>query len=218
VLDDFKLGWSDIDILCLTEKKIMQNQADELVFLRQKLLEKYPGNAYFRLFEGGFLTLDAFINNTPDLVVYWGTSGQRITDEYCFNSFSMIELVDSGKLLFGKDIRNLLKYPVNTDIIKDIIHQFESIRKYGIYSCGWMLDIARCLYTLKTGKIIAKTEAGKWALENNLVPDVDIMQKALIIRKEPLKYRSTEKEINWEPYIKRFADVLENELSKGKQV
>jgi len=80
VLDDFKLGWSDIDFICLTKKTITNEQANELVNLRQTLLAEYPGDKYFRLFEGGMLSLDAFINNVDDTVVYWGTSGQRITN------------------------------------------------------------------------------------------------------------------------------------------
>ena len=38
VLDDFKLGWSDIDILVLTESEITEEQASKLVNLR-----KYAG-------------------------------------------------------------------------------------------------------------------------------------------------------------------------------
>ena len=62
VLDDFRLGWSDIDILVLTQKRISPQQAKELVMLRQKLLENEPNNPYYRLFEGGMLTLSAFLS------------------------------------------------------------------------------------------------------------------------------------------------------------
>ncbi|MNC08612.1 hypothetical protein D3C75_562080 [compost metagenome] len=61
-LDDFKQGWSDIDILVLTKQEITQEQADLLVGLRQTMLERFPGNHYFRQFEGGIISLDAFIN------------------------------------------------------------------------------------------------------------------------------------------------------------
>ena len=44
-LDDFKLGWSDIDILVLTEREIAEQQAQMLVGLRQALLERYSGKA-----------------------------------------------------------------------------------------------------------------------------------------------------------------------------
>lgn len=60
VLNDFRLGWSDLDLLVLTEKQITEEQAQKLVGLRQALLEKEPGNPYDRSFEGGMLTLDAF--------------------------------------------------------------------------------------------------------------------------------------------------------------
>ena len=89
VLNDFRLGWSDIDILVLTDKQITEEQAQKLVGLRQALLEKEPGNPYYRSFEGGMLTLDAFLTGKADRVVYWGTSGERITDTYMFDSFGI---------------------------------------------------------------------------------------------------------------------------------
>ena len=86
-LDDFQFGWSDIDILVLTENQISPAQAERLVHLRQKLAAREPENPYYRLFEGGMLRFSAFFKDTPDTVVYWGTSGERITDRYVFDSF-----------------------------------------------------------------------------------------------------------------------------------
>jgi predicted nucleotidyltransferase len=77
VLDDFKFGWSDIDILCLTKKVISIEQAEKLVNLRQVLMGKYTGNPYFRMFEGGFLSLNSFLNREHERVVYWGGKGKR---------------------------------------------------------------------------------------------------------------------------------------------
>lgn len=222
VLDDFKLGWSDIDILCLTKTKITDAQANKLLNLRQELLSEYKNNLYFRSFEGGFLLLDSFIKNTPDTVVYWGTSGERITDKYYFDPFSMIELIESGHLLYGDDVRERLRYPTKDEIIKAVINHYRIIRKYAVttdkslYSAGWLLDIARCIYTLRTGKVISKTKAGKWALDNNLVPDADIMEKVITIREEPNKYKNHKEIILWletlGQYVQMFADVLEKEI------
>lgn len=39
-LGDFRFGWSDIDILVLTDKQISEEQAQRLVKLRQTMLEK----------------------------------------------------------------------------------------------------------------------------------------------------------------------------------
>ena len=94
-LNDFKLGWSDIDIICLTEKVLSEEQAQVLVELRQTLLKEYPDNVYYRLFEGGILSINAFLNKATDRVVYWGTGGQRITDTYELDPFSKIEIKDS---------------------------------------------------------------------------------------------------------------------------
>ncbi len=86
------------------------------------------------------------------------------------------------------------------------------------YSFGWMLDIARCIYTLRTGKIIAKTDAAEWALENNLCPDPDALRFALKVRRSPLEYKDDKETFDYaetlaEP-IQRFADILEKELRK----
>ena len=225
VLTDFRLGWSDLDILVLTSNPITEEQAKSLVGLRQAMLVDEPDNPYYRSFEGGMLALDAFISKKTDRVVYWGTSGQRITDKYAFDSFGMAELIESSILLYGKDIRTELKSPAFHELYADIKRHYETIRKYAqstgrsFYSFGWMLDIARCIYTLRTGKIIAKTNAAEWALENNLCPDPDSLRYALKVRRSPLAYKDDKQTFDYaetlgEP-VQRFADVLENEL-RGK--
>lgn len=223
LFNDFKFGWSDIDILCLVEKQISTEQANELLNLRQTLLAKEPQNPYYRLFEGGILTLDKFLGKKDDKAVYWGTSGQRITEQYYLDVFSTIELLDDGKLIYGLDIRDLVDYPKNEEVIAAIKGHYNAIRTYAVktdqslYSAGWMLDIARCLYTLETGKIIGKTSAGEWALENNLCSDSSVLEKVIEIRKEPLHFKNDESTKKWletlGPSIQCFADVLEKSIT-----
>ena len=222
VLDDFRLGWSDIDILVLTEKQISPAQAERLVRLRQELTAREPENPYYRLFEGGMLQLSAFLTDTPDTVVYWGTSGERITDRYVFDSFCKTELLDHGVLLYGRDVRNQVIRPSYEDLRTDVRRHYETIREHGgntgrsLYSLGWLLDISRCIYTLRTGKIIAKTNAGEWALENGLCPDASALQTALRVRKEPRQFEENESlreyAENLGSIIQAYADVLEKEL------
>lgn len=210
-LDDFRFGWSDIDILVLTEQEITEAQAETLVVLRQSLLERYPDDPYFRLFESGMLSADAFLNNRKERTVYWGTSGQRITDSYKMDSFGMSELLDCGILLYGEDIRYKMTYPVYAQMRDDIARHLQAARSYGSV-IGWLLDIARGIYTLRTGKIIAKTSAGEWALEEKLCPDDDVVMKAVQIRKEPHLFTIEDKKVD-NTVIQRFADVLELELN-----
>ena len=81
------------------------------------------------------------------------------------------------------------------------------------------MDIARCIYTLRTGQIISKTAVGKWALEQQLCPTPEALTKALTVRRNPLCYQN-DSEI-WDyaetlgDDIQKFADVLEEELAKG---
>lgn len=223
VLNDFRLGWSDIDILVLTQKRISQAQAQELVMLRQRLLENAPENPYYRSFEGGMLTLSAFRSKELDRVIYWGTSGQRITDTYLFDSFCMAELLQNGRLLYGQDIRNQLKMPEYSDFYVDVQKHYESIRQYAqttdrsFYSFGWLLDIARGIYTLRNGTVTSKTEAAQWALDNNLCPVFKTLEVALKVRKNPMQYRDDTKIFNYAETlgaeIQSFADVLEKELN-----
>lgn len=225
VLEDFRLGWSDIDILCLTEKPIPRQQADELVLLRQKLLKEEPDNQYYRLFEGGMLTLNAFLNQIPDCVVYWGTSGQRIADRYHFDSFSMAGLIKNGKLICGDDVRRFMKMPSYEMLYQDVKKHYETIKKHAITvsrsikSYGWLLDIARCIYTLRTGAVTAKTAAGEWALKNDISPVREALETAVMIRKEPLKFMNDEHILNGTlllgEKIQMFADVLEAELQEN---
>lgn len=221
-LDDFKLGWSDIDILVLTQEPISENQANALVHLRQTMLDEEPENLYYRSFEGGMLSINAFLSGEPDRVVYWGTSGERITTRYVFDSFSMSELLDSGILLYGEDVRVRFTRPTYSDLKEDVRRHYETIRQYAgetgreLYSYGWLLDISRCIYTLRTGKIIAKTAAGEWALQEKICPCVDALTKALEVRKEPVKYRNDDGFLDYAETmgasIQRYADVLEYEL------
>lgn len=222
VHDDFKLGWSDIDIPVFTMESILEEQAHALVHLRQTMLAEDPDNPHYRSFEGGMLTLNAFLSGKPDRVVYWGTSGQRITGRYDFNSFSMSELLDSGILLYGEDVRDRLTRPTYSDLKADVRRHYEAIRQYAkktgrdLYSYGWLLDISRCIYTLRTGMIIAKTAAGEWALQENICPCSDALVKAVEVRKEPNKFKNDTRTFDYAETlghsIQRYADVLENAL------
>lgn len=224
-MEDFKPGWSDIDILVLTQIRITEEQARQMVSLRQDMLAQEPDNLYYRSFEGGMLTLDAFAAHTADRVVYWGTSGQRIADTYDIGALCMAELLDNGILLHGRDIRDALRRPSWLDMKENIQSHYEGIRKYGgqtgrsLYTFGWLLDISRGIYTLRTGKIIAKTAAGEWALQEGLCPDREALERALLVRKNPDLFKSDKAICDYAEKmgesIQRYADVLEAELTKA---
>lgn len=222
-MDDFKLGWSDIDFLCLTEDQIKKTQAEKLLGLRQSLTAEEPDNLYYHSFEGAFLSSKAFCQKTKDIVVYWGTTGQRITDEYALDSFSMISLLNHGLLLSGEDIRSYLVYPTEEQLRGAIVHHLKTIRQVAvktsrsIYSLGWLFDIARCIYTSRTGKIISKTAALEWALDEGLCPNSKLTRRAIEVRNNPNVFIHNEEFLVWVETlgndVQQFADVLEGGLN-----
>lgn len=226
-IDDFRLGWSDIDLFVLTEKAISEGQANRLLRLRQDLSNENPGNPYYRLFEGGMLSADMFFENRPGRAVYWGTRGERICERYDPDVFGKAQLIQSSVHLYGNDIRDRIKQIEYSDLLEGVKRHHATIRDYAhttgrsLYTFGWILDIARCIYTLRSGKILSKTKAAEWAMENHLCPDEDALLFALDVRKNPSEKKKDPKVFDFAETmagaIQRFNDVLEMEIRRAEE-
>lgn len=221
-MGDYRRGWSDIDILCLTKAPLTSAQADALLMLRQALVME-TGDDIFRSFEGGILDGGAFIRGERAKAVYWGTSGQRIADDYVFDAFSRLALIDDGILLSGEDMLSSLKRPSRKELAEAIERELDAITAHAgdtgesVYSAGWLFDVARCLFTLETGKIAPKTRAMEWALQKGLCPKPDIARRALKLRRAPDKLLSEPETRAWlsslAPDVLDFAAVLGKKLA-----
>ena len=188
--EDYHHGWSDIDLLVLTMDPITAAQADALLNLRQILAARDPDTPYYRLFEGGMLKLGAFLSGEETRVVYWGTTGERIKSTHSVSAFDRASLLQNGQLLLGKDVRRHIEMPGFPDILDGIGQHLQSIREHGagsrsIYAYGWLLDLARCLYTLIEGKLTTKTAAAQWVLDQHLCPCPAELSMALTVRRQP---------------------------------
>lgn len=220
-MGDYREGWSDIDLLALTDESISPAAADELLMLRQQLVQE-TGDPVFRRFEGALLPFEAFLHDEAALVVYWGTGGQRLCDRYAFDSFSRWELLHGGVLLYGTDVRDRIASPDRAALRRDVARHLTAIRQHGhggrsLYTFGWLLDVARGLYTLRTGRIASKTAAGEWALSEGLCPDADALTLSLRVRRDPALIREAavlDTADGLTGAIQRFADVLEQELNR----
>ncbi len=221
VMGDFQLGWSDIDFVVLVDGPVSESQAESLLMLRQDMLRTEPGNLYYRSFEGVIASLNEYRSQSFRRLVYWGTSGQRITDHYTPDAFFLFELAK-----YGVPVRNgrewILPAPGRDALVSAVRGHYETIRKYAVqtdeslYSCGWLLDIARCIYTLRLNDVISKTKAGLWALEEHLFPDETPLRKTVEIRQHPLSFKGREDIRLWlkslGPVVQQYADRLEQEL------
>lgn len=138
---------------------------------------RLSGKSVFRELKVG-VCFDEFISNQYLKALYWGTEGQRITDQFYFDAFSIFQLIKYGKNAFRsrEKKRNELALPSREELIKAVKNHLDTIRKYGtetdesFYSCGWLMDISRCIYTPRYNDIIGKTKAGEWALKENFFP------------------------------------------------
>ena len=188
--EDYRHGWSDIDLLVLTQDVITPAQADALLHLRQFLASRDPDTPYYRLFEGGMLDLGSFLTGENTRVVYWGTTGERIKETHGFSAFDRASLLQNGQLLLGKDVRRHIDMPDYADILSAVANHAATIREHGrgsrsIYAYGWLLDIARCMYTLVNGRLTSKTTAAQWALDEHLCPCPAELSMALTVRRQP---------------------------------
>ena len=171
VMDDFRPGWSDIDFVALTNGPISEQQAEKLLHLRQDMLRDEPNNRYYRSFEGVIANRDELLGHDFNRVVYWGTSGERITDLLELDPFSRYELTKYGRLIYGNR-KWPLPEPGREELVDAIRAHYDTIRKYAVvtnetlYSCGWMLDIARCIYTLRYTKTSLPCTADRPAIRH----------------------------------------------------
>lgn len=141
-MGDFQPGWSDIDLVCFASSALAEEQAQKLLTLRQQLLQQEPGNPYYRSFEGVIVSLAEFLSGHFTRVVYWGTSGQRILSSCPFDAFARYELLNTGRLVAGEDIRDQLTPPTYSQLRQEVIRHDRAIRSYAVqtdetlYSCG----------------------------------------------------------------------------------
>lgn len=211
-LNDYRHGWSDIDILCLTPAPLTNEQAQSLLNLRDM-----PGE-YFRKFEGGITDICSYRNRAPGVAVYWGTSGERITNNFALDPFSARVLMKRGMLISGADARDKLPTPGYAELRRAVKRHCETIRAHAretspsLYSHGWLLDISRCLYTLETGDVIAKTLAGEWALARELCPNPEKLARAIYLRYHPEDFDAAEAAALGEA-VQSYADILESALA-----
>lgn len=188
--EDYRPGWSDIDLLVLTADPITEAQADALVHLRQTLADRDPATPHYRLFEGGMLDLGSFLLDEETRVVYWGTTGERIKATHEFSALDRASLLQTGQLLLGKDVRRHIEMPDFQEILSATEHHLSAIEQHGagsrkLYAYGWLLDIARCMYTMVNGRLTTKTAAAQWALDEHLCPCPAELSMALTVRRQP---------------------------------
>ena len=187
--------------------------------------EEEPDDPHYRAFEGIMADVREYLAGSFTRLVYWGTAGERITDRVQRDVFAEYELAECGRCVRGENDRSLFAKPSAADLREAVRRHYETIRRFAVrtdeklYSCGWLLDIARCVRTLRHGDVIAKTQAGLWALAEHVFEDEEPLRKALAVRRDPTAFKDREDVREWlrglGPAVQAYADVLERELDRA---
>ena len=110
-MDDFRPGWSDLDLLCLTRAPLSPAQADALLPLRQSLAAENPAVPFLRCAEGAVLSLAECRDSRCVRAVVWGSRGERLSNGWSPDAFTLLSLHQCGRLLAGKEVRASLLCP-----------------------------------------------------------------------------------------------------------
>ncbi len=188
--DDFCPGWSDIDLLVLTETPIPAEKAEILVHLRQTLLLRDPDTPQYRLFEGGMLDLRSFLSGEETRAVYWGTTGEGIKTTHDFSPFDRQSLLQTGQLLLGRDVRRHIDMPSPEELDEAAWQAIDAIYRHGRgsrdkYAFGWLLDLSRAYHQLILHRPATKSQAARWMLDFGACPCPSELAMALTVRRQP---------------------------------
>lgn len=189
VYDDVHVGYSDLDFLAVVDGELSEKDFAVLSEFRREL--KSGINPYFQILEGAFIPRQSIRSDNPYDAVTWGGSGEKLTNEYSIGGFSLKGLIDSGVVIRGEDMRKEFPYPTHEAMCKQIDELVETITKHitktsgSVHSIDWLFLMCQSAYYLKTGKVTCKTNAAKYAIDNNLFCCKPELKKAIEIRLNP---------------------------------
>ena len=209
-LNDFYFKKSDIDFIVLCKKF-----PDKNVFIKLKQIHKIISQWYSKPdLSGSYLTLDSILTNHPtDIKTLSFHQGTLQYDIFEMAPVSLSELNSNALTIFGKPAESL-QIRISLDNLNRFL--FNNINSYWTKWLNqhskyfkkklllllfprlteWsVLGVARQLCTFQTGKIVSKSEAGRYCLLQLPHKFHSIINEALEIRKDNKTY----------PFVKSYA-------------
>ena len=199
VYGDFHQGYSDLDFFIISENLITEDDFNTFSLLRSEF--KASRNPYFSVLEGEIISKKAIKNDIESNAIYWGTKNDRLNNKYNLSGFSLKGLIDNGYLIYGNDLKNEFPYPNEKKMLAQVDSMIETIRKYAqvvkedIHSLDWLFLICQSIFWLKTLNVTGKTNAAKWLSENCSIEWIDTLQRAILLRQEPMLAKLNENRV-----------------------
>ncbi len=187
LMGDFEAASSDVDFLVVTRHALSVEEVGRVALAHARL----AGEGYWGVrLEGGYAPQDALRS--------WGIVGHIVAVEpgigvpvvgpSDYSADNMLVIRDHSLTLHGPDPRDVLP-PVSRDVLTAALHEYlgELVAAPGTSEpsttevASWVLNIARCLYGMQTGRPCAKSEAATWlaGADPALAP---ILSTALAVR------------------------------------
>jgi Aminoglycoside adenylyltransferase, C-terminal domain/Nucleotidyltransferase domain len=222
-LNDFYSNKSDIDFLVLCKKFPESNTITQLKKIHHSILRRYNKPDL----SGCYLTTESMsIENPESINVLSYHEGALRSTNFEMAPVSFAELKSNSITVFGKDaatlsfssdigsLNNFLYHNINS-YWKNWITAYSNILRKKILLflfprlTEWsVLGVARQLYTLQTGKIVSKTDAGYYCLQHVPVEFHSIIQQAIEIRKDNRTYPLV-KSYAIKPSVMRMQQTIE---------
>jgi hypothetical protein len=146
----------------------------------------------------------------------------KVFDSIQIRTFSLMGLIKNGIVIYGLDMRNQYKYPTRQDMLNDVQNMIKTVRAHAvttnedIHSMDWFFLIAQSMYWLDNDDITSKSNAAKWAYEQNSNGWTNYLPKALEIRKDPCLAEHTENKLwlsSLGPAIQEACDDLDKKYA-----
>ena len=223
-LNDYHLGKSDIDFVVLCEQLPTIDTQHQLKNIHNTIERKYEHSNLSGIYIT-MVSLDSGVAVKTKVISYY----ERRIEEIFFKmaEITLLELKETAITLFGIPANKL---PIQVDIA--VVNNFLS-QNINTYWKEWMrkpwytnpkagllimfprlsewlvLGVARQLYTLRTARIISKTGAGYYCLEQLPVVYHPIIKAAVATRLENKRHLLALKDSYYiKPSLKRWKDTI----------
>lgn len=189
VYDDLSPHYGDLDFDCLLNSTLTQYEIDKLFEYRNEL--KRSGNIYLQMFEGEFAPVCLCNKDSAENVAYWGTSRVKVFNKITIRTFSLMGLIKRGIVIYGCDWRDKYQYPTRQEMLDDVFNMIKTVRTHALitnenlHSMDWLFLISQSMYWLVNDDVTSKSNAAKWAYEQNFNEWTGCLPKALELRKNP---------------------------------
>lgn len=166
---DFSPGYGDLDFMTVVDGQIDAATCDALIALRKPFRAGCHGEVAAML-EGAFLPREMLCPDVVGAGLWWGTTGERPINRNHLGWLNLLDIRQSGIVIFGLDLRSEIPQPTRSQLLNDVRSACRDIREHGEggypHSSDWLLQSARFLAFLREERLFTKSEAAEWAAQH----------------------------------------------------